>query len=310
MAYDKKKHLDFLRRPYKYTKGRKGSKKLSRLRSKLNTLNKGTRKTGDYIQSKYQFRLKASKVAKVPKVYYYGTDLQKIRNVIMTLDEFVLKPNHLSRGIGIRILKRDGNKFIDPNGDVLTAKDIVDECAMIIRLKRYFGMKAVLIEENITTHPKLNPNGFADIRMFYFKNRFLFCIARMGHKHSNTYGNTNRGASWGAVLNGKFVRDDRFIQSGNIQGSLAFFDQMALTGQKVTSTFGIIFQTIDMTVNTKGEVLVLESEQMPQIQYYLTNKGVDWLDKMTGTPLRIEGSRLKDRRGLSKYFPGKVRRSH
>jgi len=275
-------------------------------------LNSKTRKTGDWIQSKYQFRCKIQKIVDVPKTYFYGTDLIKIRRNLTKHNEFVMKPNHLSRGIGIRVLKRDGDFWIDINGEKLTLKDLVDECAVMMRVKRYKGVKAILIEEKINTHPKLNPNGFADMRFIYYYDRFLWCTGRFGNKSSKGYGNTNRGATFGSYIAGKHVSDSRFITSGKVPKEIPFFDEMVLTGQKVSKLFGYVFMSVDMTVDCQGKIKVIESEQMPQIQYYLTDFGVDWINKIIGKNKKIDPNPIKIKKstkGLSSYFPIKVRKA-
>jgi len=306
--YNKNLYLKFLGNPYRtmLQSGQKSSSEMRRLKSGITRLNNRTKKPGDWIQSKYQFKDKIQNYVTVPKTYFYGNDITKITESLTKLNEFVLKPNHLSRGIGIRVLKRQGNDYLDRNGDVLTLQDLLDECKVMIHLKRYKGVQGIIIEEIITTHPTLNPNGYADIRMIYYRNRFLFCVGRFGNKKSSGYGNTNRGSNYGSYIGGIHVNDGKFITSGEVPSKIPFFNEMVLEGQKVTRMFGFAFMSVDMTVDVNGRIIIVESEQLPQIQYYLSPTGVRWLREIMDKDFKIAPRQNNRSHLLSAYFPVKV----
>ncbi len=296
-TYNKEEALSFLRSPYKKGKRRKRGKPMRRLRGRIMNINKRTRRKGDCIQNKYRFRKKVETVVNVPKMYYYGRDLKQLRNIIPTLDKFVLKPNHLSRGIGIRVLTRNGSSYVDLNEDILTLDDILDECEAIVKLRRYGTAQNIILEEAIVSHKKYNCIGMADIRMIFYFNNFLMCIARIPSEESGGYGNIIRGAGWGVVLqNGKYV-DSKLFQPTTVKsGNLPFFNKLVRAGKKVSRTYGLAFQAIDMTVNEEGKVFVIESESMPQIEYYLTPRGIRWMNrKLSGNRRYINHRRNKGR---------------
>lgn len=257
---------------------------MRRLRRTICRINRRSGGRGDVIQSKYQYRKKIQVIVNVPKTYYYGANLVDIRNAILKLDKFVMKPNHLSRGIGIRVLEKVGSKYHDLNGDILTVDDLIDECAILIKLKRYKGIKAIILEEKIGSHASFKSYcsgpGMSDIRCIYYRNRFMFGVARFPTKSSGGYGNIIRGAAFGFFLSG-----GRFINSGYFQistikkGILPNFKNLNSAGIAVSQLFSCDFISVDMTVGVDGKVYVIESERLPQIEYYLTDKGVRWMLK-------------------------------
>jgi len=313
MVYNKEQKLKFLKKPYNLLAVRPKSPGMKILKSNIMRMNSSSMHRGDYIQSKYQFQQKIKDVVKTPEVYYYGEDIGMLKKRMLNLTEFVMKPNHLSRGIGVRVLKRDGDKFVDINGDVLTINDLVDECFIILKLKRYKGIKAMLLQERIMSHSNFHTynGGMADIRMIYFDKEFLFCIARIPSENSKGYGNIIRGAGWGVVLNGSYVCDNRFQPTTITCGTLPYFSEMVEAGKKVVQLFGYKFQAVDMTVDQNGVPVVIESESMPQIEYYLTEQGMYWLTSELRTGISKYAHKIKTTgfipktARLSAYFPKK-----
>lgn len=299
MTYDKKKTLKRLQRPYAYTKRMPQSVEMKILRGHINRINKRSGRPGDFIQNKKHFSDKVSKVVKVPRLYAYTTYPEKVRKWLeknTDISEFVIKPNHLSRGVAIHVFKRlEDNRFQDTNGDILTIQDIIDECSAVVKLKRYKGIPAIIIQERIISHPDFNTNGLADIRMLYWNNHLLFSCIRIPTKESGWYGNIHRGADFGFSISGKYINNDnRFFPASITKGDVPFFHEMTLAGQKVTQLFGLRFMAVDMTIDQSGTPVVIEAERSPQIHYYLTKTGAIWLmrklqykpDMYTTKPLR------------------------
>ena len=151
--------------------------------------------------------------------------------------------------------------------------------------------KGIMFEERIRSHDKLKDfmvgDGIADIRLAFFNDEFQFGIARFPTVRSKGYGNTGRGASWGVFLDGgKFVDDVRFLPCDVSVGVLPFFEDMIRTSKDVLGLYQFPFQTIDLTVDENGEVVVIESEKSPQLEVYLTKEGGAWLYKMVIDMLR------------------------
>jgi len=292
LSYNRMSHQDFLdslKNPYKRTHKIRVIKSLKR---KIQTLNAKYGRSGDYIQSKQGFKKKVGSVVRVPETYFYTIDSKGI-SPGLDHDEFVMKPNHLSRGLGIRILeKTDDGRYQDINGDVLTEKELIEEAQAIMGVGRAWKTaRGILFEERIRSHDKLKEfmvgDGIADIRLAFFDKEFQFGVARFPTIKSKGYGNTGRGASWGVFLDsGEFVNDDRFLPCDLTKGTLPFYEDMIQVSQKVLQLYQFPFQTVDLTVDHDGDVVVIESEKSPQLEVYLTKNGATWLYKKVLGKLR------------------------
>lgn len=311
--YDKKETLEVLKNPYPHTKKRKYTPVMRVLQGTINRINKASCRSEDFIQNKYHFSEKVKHVVKVPELYAYTTYPEKVGNWLeehTEIQSFVVKPNHLSRGIAVRVLERQGDKFLDTNGDILTTQDIVDECAAVVKLKKCKGIPSIIIQERIHSHPDFGTRGMADIRTIYFDGRFLFSCIRIPTARSGWYGNIHSDASYGFSMTGEYISGDiKFLPSTITEGTVPFFDDMVLAGQRVCELFGLRFQAIDMTVDESGEVVVIESERSPQLHYYLSDTGTRWLlteiraRPQSQTPLRNKNK--KKRFGIPElYFRG------
>ncbi len=272
--------IEFLKHPYS---NKRAIRKIERIKNKLRIINKKFARPGDYIQSKMGFKNKVGEFVKVPDTYIFSLTANGLE-AMKGLDEFVFKPNHLSRGIGIRVLERDNGNFVDICGAKLTYDELVKEAEAILKIKRSpKAIRGILVEERIRSHPDFgyNGDGMVDVRMVYVNKEFSFGVCRVPSGGSRGYGNTGRGAKWGVFMdNGAFVgKDDRFLNGGLDWGSLPFFNEMDKEGGKVVGLYNFPLQTVDMTVNRDGEVVVIESERLPQIEVYLTHNGGKWLNE-------------------------------
>lgn len=269
------------------------SSDMRRLKSNVLRINRLYKRPDDYTQCKYYIKEKIKKYVKVPETYYYGDNIELLRKEIMKRDELVIKPNHLSQGIGISVLtKRDDGKYQDINNDILTIEDIIDECKIILNIKRLNAKRKIIVEERIKSHPFLGTNDgtIADIRMIFYDKNFLWGNMRVPSSSSGGYSNLSRGADVSYISqNGDFVdsNDERFQKRLYRKGKMPFFKDLVDAGKKVSDLYGLKFQTVDMTVNDKGEVLVIECEELPQIETSLTSKGVVWLNSIIGKDLQI-----------------------
>jgi len=281
-VYNRNKAIENIAKGYK--KSSHMTKSMRKLRDTIMRMNRRSRKQSDVIQDKYKFKLKIQKFANVPETYAveYSADVVSLLDRVKA-DTFVLKPIHLSRGIGIRTLTRNGNVFKDINGDELTITDLSVEAGAIYKQHRLnlTSINGVMAEEKLISHPDLqwySDVGIADLRFMYFKNEFIMGMGRFPTKESGGYSNIARGATWGMFSSlGKFTHDPRY-KSTQIENNkrLPFFIEMRNVGKKVVEQFGYLFQAVDMTVTPNGEVYVIESERTPQLEKYLTSEGIQW----------------------------------
>lgn len=261
------------------------SKKMRKLRDTIMRMNRRARRRDDVIQDKYKFKLKVQDVVTVPETYSfeYSSD---IVTLLSKVDEptFVLKPLHLSRGIGIRTLTRDGDVFRDINGDVLTMTDLKVEAGAMYKQQRLKikSINGIMAEQRLMSHDSLqwySAAGIADLRFMYYNKKFIMGLGRFPTLVSGEYGNIARGAKWGMFdALGRFSHHENYRSREIPNGKkLPFFKEMKEIGEKVVNEFGYIFQGVDMTVSRDGTVYVIESERTPQLEKYLTKEGVDWM---------------------------------
>ena len=273
------------------------SPEMRRLKSSISKINRLYKQPNDYTQCKYYIKEKIKKDVNVSDTYYYGDNLELLRNEIMKRDEMVIKPNHLSQGVGIRVLtKMEDGRYQDINNDILTIEDIIDECRVILNIKRLNAKRKIIVEERIRSHSFFGTEDgtVADIRMFFYNKRFLWANMRVPSSSSGGYSNLSRGADVSYISdNGDFVdsSDERFQKRLYRKGKIPFFKDLVDAGKKVSNLYGLKFQTVDMTVNDKGEVIVIECEELPQIETSLTGKGAIWLNSIIGKD--IENSKVK-----------------
>lgn len=287
VRYDKAKHLSAIREAYKKEQSpgfENGMPLQARLlKTNLLKLVRIYANANDFVQNKYHFKNKIKDIVRVPTAYYYGSDLDKIKKTLLALDEFVIKPNHLSQGLGIRVLKRDGSAFFDINGEILSLDDILDECEVILTINRLKAERKIIVEERIRSHPSFDCLGdfLVDVRFNFYRNRFLWGTVRIPNRKSGGYSNVSKGAEICFVSeNGHYMdaNDYRFKKHGNRSGRLPFFSEMVQAGIKVTNEFGLLYQTVDMTVNEEEEVVVIESELLSQMEKTLTPAGIAWMN--------------------------------
>lgn len=261
------------------------TKTMKRLRNTILSLNRKSRRLHDVIQNKYVFKEKVKNIVNVPETYFieYSPNIKE-KLLSVPVDTFVLKPNHLSRGIGIRTLTKVGDEYRDINGDVLRMDDILAEAKACYEQQRLNiqMIKGIMAEQKITSHPDMrwySQDGIADIRMIYVRKKFVMGLARFPTQESGSYGNIARGAKWGIFNSlGRIEHDTRF-KSKQIENNkkIPFFVEMRDASQKVINDYGYIVQAVDMTVDEDGKVYVIESERTPQFELYLTKEGIEWM---------------------------------
>jgi hypothetical protein len=283
-VYNKKEYIGRILKSYK-EKSVKHTPQSVELKHYIRALNRAHTRKGDFVQSKIGFKEKVEKFVNVPETILYTKNLDDIDECVRRLSEFVFKPNHLSRGIGIRVLNRVGNRLVDMNGDRLAINDLIDEASALMKVRRgKKNIRGILFEKRIfpnesTKHPEYDGDGITDVRIMYLYDKFLFSVVRFPSTESNGYGNIIRGAKWGAIMDtsGEFVVDTRIQRTDVVDGFFPFFDELVTTGKMVTKMYELPFQSVDMTVDESGNIIVIETERLPQIEYYLTQEGIKWM---------------------------------
>jgi hypothetical protein len=287
MQYDKNKTLEFLKNPYQKIGGFRSPVR-RKVASFLHGLTRDNlnRHVSDLVWSKTCFKAFLTKAIRMPESFFFADELEplKVYLEIGAPTTFVWKPNHLSQGVGVRVLMREGKLFKDISGEELTVQDLLDEAALLMELRKgpCASNAGILIEERIFPHEAFAPfieveGAIADVRFLFLVGDLKCTYARFPTRESNGYGNYSRGAVFGATLDdGVFCNDSRFSLQSDIEGRLPFFEEMRAVGREVVRRCQLPWQAVDMTVNAKGQVVVIESESFPQI-ICLSDEGVQWI---------------------------------
>jgi hypothetical protein len=303
MRYDKEKALKFLENPYPQIVGY-GTPRRAAVASFLEALTRENRRMSGLVWDKHAFKAVAALEGKVPRTILLTADSEELAVCLATIDRgfaFVVKPNHLSQGVGVRSLEGLGaGRFADISGEELSIEDLVDEAEACRRLRRgpCGNPPATMVEERVVSHEAFAPwmeveGAMADVRMLYLFGRFKCCYARFPTRESRGYGNYSRGATFGGTFgDGVFVGDPRFSLNMICDGELPFFREMRERGSRVVTRCQLPWQAVDMTVDREGEVVVVESETLPQL-ICLSEEGIEWLwgEACVGAPVTVGADR-------------------
>lgn len=262
------------------------------LRQKVNEINNvspALMKEGALFYNKEQFKgvLRRHGI-KTPETYMYierPEDAPKIVNRIKELDlqEFVIKPNHLSQGRGITVFKKCGKKgYEEPDGTLWYLTDIEDKVASLLDTTPSVN-KGLILEERIHTHPDLNkwnpyPGTISDLRIYVVYHMLVFGKLRIPSKKSHGLANTGQGGI-AVYFNDKGLMNDEPYMTNtvtshpdtgvNIKGEqMPFWDKIELATVQVSKCFRLPFHSVDLTVDSNKEAVVIESEKIPFLSHF------------------------------------------
>jgi hypothetical protein len=197
------------------------------------------------------------------------------------LREFVFKPNCLSCGLHVHVIKKKGNQFIEADGSTRDGNYYYDEAYDILKNHHHQGV-GVIIEELVHTHRKIRElygsvKGIADIRLFIFKDRVTLGWMRTPCKASGYLSNWSKGGVCyfigmdGVIMDGtdlmvnyRRVHPDSGKDPTGYQ--VPFWNEMVKTAEEAALIFRERFHTLDMTVNEKGKAVIIEGELTPDMK--------------------------------------------
>lgn len=263
------------------------------LRQKVNEINNVSPARMDdkkifYNKEQFKGRLRRNGI-KTPETYLFierAEDAPKVIERIkeLGLQEFVIKPNHLSQGRGIVVLKKRSKRgYEEPDGTLWYLTDIEDKVASLLDTTPSVN-KGLLLEERIHTHPDLNrwnpyPETIIDIRTYCLWSVVQFGKMRIPSKASRGLANTGRQgiamhiSDEGVVGDVGFMTNtvDKHPEMGiNLKGEkVPFWDKIELTAIRVSKCFHLKFHSADLTIDENGDCVVCEGEAIP------------WLGSMT-----------------------------
>ena len=266
------------------------------LRMKINELQQGFR-DGEVFYDKMGFKeimLKARIHA--PKTYSYiknSNDFPHFWDSIKDVTEFVYKPNHLSQGRHIHVIKVINGEYIEMDGTIRT-KEFFEKLSIEI-LSGHHIYKGLILEERIRSHPQLQEwygnEGIADLRAYVLGDRYLFGKLRLPSKLSHGFANTARSAT------ACYVDENGIIQDGspfmdnvsaihpdtkkNLTGiQIPHWNKFFGTIVQVSKLFKIPFHSVDLTVNQDGIPTVIESEKIPYLTHFTKRGAIELTEKV------------------------------
>jgi len=220
--------------------------------------------------------------------------LEKFWDEVKELDTFVLKPDRMSEGRGIRVLEKTDNPEIwrEMNGDNISVdtihKEIIGHLNRMTNNRRVRGDRnKVFAEERIFVHKSLKDfsiyNGIVDFRVYvmidqkFKKKEVLYAKMRCPNKESGGMGNTAKGATALFIDVDGVVKDSDIFNNvttkykkTNYSGvKMPMWDKVKERAEEVGALFKSPFHSVDMTVNEDGEVVVIESEKIPLLRYFM-----------------------------------------
>lgn len=266
-------------------------KAVRKLRATINKIQGAYPKEGELFYDKIGFKTKLTKSkVRVPKTYSYmntynkdtfNEDFDKFWDVTNSLNEFIFKPNHLSQGRHVYSIHKINDKLYEPDDKEITKEQLKKVTAGILKGKHVY--KGFMIEELINSHPSLKElhgqNGIADMRIYMLYDVPIFGKLRLPTKLSHGYGNTGRNAvavycnfstmkfEESNTMN-NIVRIHPDTGTNLIGKPIPFGTEMVNVATVVSKLFDIPFHSVDMTVNEKGEVIVIEGEKIPLLSHF------------------------------------------
>jgi len=265
------------------------------LRMKINEIQRGFQKEGEMFYNKSAFKeFMIKNRIKSPQTYGYMTNMTQwddFWSKQKDLKEFVFKPNHLSQGKFIHVMKRIDDKLVEHNGAVHDEPYFKSVAQTIMNGRHVY--KGIMLEETVHSHPDLKKwygveEGIADMRLYALYDKILYGKLRLPAKRSGYYSNTGRDApafhiNVDGIVDNSYMMDNTITihpdTNKNFKGEkVPFWDKFYQTGLVVAKLFKIPFHSIDLTIDETGEATVIESEKIPFLGHYTVKGAVEMLN--------------------------------
>ncbi|WP_309494194.1 alpha-L-glutamate ligase-like protein [Sulfurovum sp.] len=128
------------------------------------------------------------------------SQLRNLKDILVGLDKFVVKPAQGSGGKGILVIvQREGDTFIKPSGQRLDLKDVHRDISNILSGLYSLGGKpdVAMIEQLVEFDPifdRYSYEGVPDIRVIIYKGYPALAMLRCSTKESDGKANLHQGA--------------------------------------------------------------------------------------------------------------------
>ncbi len=201
---------------------------------------------------------------------------------------FVIKPSQGHGGTGILVVERVvAKRFILPSGKGVEASYLARHAMRIIN-GRYLGgtPDTAMIEERIILSRKLrelSTMGLLDIRVVVFRGFPIMAMTRLPTKGSGGKANVHQGAfaagisiSEGRIISGTKGRKSSRRHPGTGRSLVGFcfnmWEEIMETASAASDAMGMGFAGVDLVLDDRMGVLVLEVNRRPGLEIQNANR--------------------------------------
>ncbi len=263
-------------------------------------------------------KLKTKKIAlehniAVPELLGYiefQSDVKNFEQHIKNETGFVIKPAQGSGGKGIFVLKKEGEKLIKPNGDILQYDDVRRHISNILSgLYSLGGKRDIAVFEKMVnfddTFEGYSFEGVPDVRVIVYRGYPALAMVRLSTSSSDGKANLHQGAvgvgieissgkALSAVQFGRPVTHHPDTQKELKNLEIPFWDQILHLSAECYEMTQMGYLGADIVIDKIRGPLVLELNARPGLAIQIANnmgalKRFEKIDKVAGDHVDIDG---------------------
>ena len=262
-------------------------------------------------------KLKTKKIAlehniAVPELLGYiefQSDVKSFEQHIKNEKGFVIKPAQGSGGKGIFVLKKEGKKFIKPNGDILQYDDVRRHISNILSgLYSLGGKRDIAVFEKLVnfddTFEGYSFEGVPDVRVIVYRGYPALAMVRLSTSSSDGKANLHQGAvgvgieinsgkALSAVQFGRPVTHHPDTQKELKNLEIPFWDEILHLSAECYEMTQMGYLGADIVIDKIRGPLVLELNARPGLAIQIANnmgalKRFEKIDKVAGDHVDID----------------------
>lgn len=202
--------------------------------------------------------------------------------------EFVIKPNCGSGGVGIMVLKKEKDLFVDPSGQKHSLTEIKKHVRKILdgEFSGYTHADSAIIEERLAPSRKIifkHSVGLPDIRVFCVNFKPVMAMMRYSIKKTKGRANLSLGAiglaieiETGKISNVHVKKGALKMTTKDLGIPFDFvfpkWKEILSISIKASKISGLVICGIDVILDANDQVLVLEINGRPGIEIQNVNE--------------------------------------
>jgi len=214
--------------------------------------------------------------------------LRQGKKLLENLEQFALKPNAGSGGLGVVLIKeKKSSHFLCHDGQLLSAEDLFWHIQNIIA--GVFSLDnltdVAIIEELLEPDEdlaKLSYKGVPDVRIIVLKDKPVMAMLRLPTSKSKGKANLHQGAlgvgvdletgvTTNSIYQGEFNTHHPDTGMGLIGVQIPEWDPILEQSSKIPALVGLNYVGIDFVIDRRSGLKVLEVNARPGLQIQLAN---------------------------------------